>query len=320
MNTKQQYQINLLQQKQETKPMIAAIYARVSSPNQTKGYSLEEQIRICRERCDLMGWKVRYIFVENGVSAKNTDRPKFKIMMEKARQRKFDVLVFWKLDRLCRSLRDVVNVEKELRDYGISLHSVTEQIDTTTPIGRFNFRNIASAAELERELISERAKMGMAAMAMHHKWPNRLPPLGYDKGADGRLKINEEEANLVRKIFEMYLELKSMPQIAFELNKLGIKTKRGKEWTTTAVKRILDNKIYIGIYEVAGVRDYVEEYKIIDDELFNKVKEVRERYKRIRREMPKDRKMGTIEKIFSEYFEYLKEMEEKGLIPEGRIV
>jgi len=66
MNTKQQYQINLLQ-RQETKPMIAAIYARVSSPNQTKGYSLEEQIRMCRERCDLMGWRVRYIFVENGI-------------------------------------------------------------------------------------------------------------------------------------------------------------------------------------------------------------------------------------------------------------
>ena len=135
-------------------------------------------------------------------------------------------------------MRDVVNVEKELRDYGISLHSVTEQIDTTTPVGRFNFRNIASAAELERELISERAKMGMMAMAMHHKWPNKLPPLGYDKADDGKLKINEREARLVRRIFEMYLEVKSMPQIAFEFNKEGIKTKRGKEWTTTAVKRI----------------------------------------------------------------------------------
>lgn len=307
----------LQEQKSVKKPLIAAIYARVSSPNQVKKYSLEEQIRICRERCDLMGWKVRYIFVENGVSAKDTDRARFKTMMEKARQGKFDVLVFWKLDRLCRSLRDVVNVEKELRDYGVCLHSVTEQIDTTTPVGRFNFRNVASVAELERDLISERAKMGMVAMAMHHKWPNRLPPLGYDKGEDGRLRINKHEAGLVRKIFQAYMDLKSMPQVAFELNKRGVKTKREKEWTATAVKRILDNKIYIGIYEVAGVKDYVKDYQILDEKLFNKVREARGRYKKIKEDMPKERKMGTIDRVFNEYLEFLYEENDE---LEGKII
>jgi len=121
---------------------LAAIYARVSSPNQATGYSLDEQVRRCRERCDLMGWKVRYIFKENGSGA-NTDRPKFQMMMEKAKEGAFDVLVFWKLDRFCRSLVDVVNIERELIEYGVSLHSVTEQIDTTTPFGKFNFRNVA---------------------------------------------------------------------------------------------------------------------------------------------------------------------------------
>jgi site-specific DNA recombinase len=179
----------------ERKDTFAAIYARVSSPNQANnGYSLDEQIRICHERCDLMGWKVRYIFKEDGESASTIDRPKFKMMLERARDGAFDVLVFWKLDRFCRSLADVVNIQRELEEYGASLHSVTEQIDTTTPVGKFNFRNLASASELERDLIKERARMGMHGLAREHKWPNPHPPLGYDKDADHRLRVNKEEA------------------------------------------------------------------------------------------------------------------------------
>jgi len=293
--------------------IIAAIYARVSSPNQLNNYSLDEQIRICRERCELMGWKVRYIFRDEAVSAKDTDRPMFKKMMEKAKQKKFDVLVFWRLDRLCRSLMDAIRIEKELREYGVALHSVTEQIDTTTPVGRFNFRNLASAAELERDLIRERARMGMHAMALQHKWPNKKPPLGYNIRTDGKLEVNEEEAKLVRKIFKMYIETKSMPQVAFLLNKHGIKTKDGKEWKASSVKKILENEIYIGRYKVAGVDDYVEEYRIIDNELFEKAREIRLRFKRgegKKEPMPEERKKGTTDRIFDEYFKFLEEMEE----------
>jgi site-specific DNA recombinase len=218
------------------RPLFAAIYARVSTPNQKIGYSLDEQVRICREHCDMMGWKVRYIHMENGSGA-NTDRPKFQIMMEKARMGRFDVLVFWKLDRLCRSLLDVINLERELCEYGVSLRSVTEQIDTTTSVGRFNFRSLASASELERDLIRERSKMGMYALARQHKWPNSFPPLGYNKIEDGHLVINEEEPKIVRRIFEKYIEYKSMPEVAFRLNEEGIKTKRGNNWTTPSVKK-----------------------------------------------------------------------------------
>ncbi len=302
-----------LQRKNFGETIIAAIYARVSSPNQLNNYSLDEQIRICRERCELMGWKVRYIFRDEAVSAKDTNRPMFKKMLEKAKQRKFDVLVFWRLDRLCRSLIDAIRIEKELREYGVALHSVTEQIDTTTPVGRFNFRNLASAAELERDLIRERARMGMHAMALQHKWPNKKPPLGYNIRADGRLEVNEEEAKLVREIFEMYIETKSMSQVAFLLNKRGIKTKDGKEWKAPSVKKILENEIYIGRYRVAGVDDYVEEYRIVDDELFEKAREIRFRFKcgeGKKEPMHKERKKGTIDRIFDEYFKFLEEMEE----------
>lgn len=315
MNTKQEhklYHVGMPKQipSEEEKQSEAAIYARVSSHSQIFGYSLDEQVRLGRERCKLMGWKVRYIFKEDGKSGKTTDRPKFQALMEKAKERKFDVLVFWKLDRFCRSLRDVVNVEKTLKDYGISLHSITEQIDTTAAVGRFNFRNIASAAELESDLIKERTKMGMKALALKHRWPNKLPPLGYDKKEDGKLKINEKEITLVREIFRRYIKLKSMPQVAFELNKKGVKTKRGNGWTATAVKRILDNKLYIGTYEVAGIQEDVKEYKTIDEKLFRKAENRRCRFNEKPKEMPRDRKEGTIERVFNEYLEFLDDMEE----------
>jgi len=290
------------------KTIIAAIYARVSSGRQVNGYSLEEQIRLAKERCKMMGWKIRYIFCEDAQSAGTTDRPKFQMMLQKAEQRNFDVLVFWKLDRFCRSLLDVVNMEKKLCEYGVSLHSVTEQIDTTTSFGRFNFRNIASAAEWERDMIKERSRLGMKALAMQHKWPNRLPPLGYSKGKDGRLKINMKEAKLVRYIFKRYTQVKSMPQVAFELNKRGIKTKRGEKWSAASIKNIIDNEIYIGNYTVSDIKATLKEYQIISTRFFHSIHKIKNR-KQHDREMPKERKRAAVDRVLNEYLSFLKEKE-----------
>jgi site-specific DNA recombinase len=293
------------------KPVFAVIYARTSSPNQKFNYSIKEQIHRCWRYCRERGWTVRYVFVDECQSGGSVERPKFQLMLKKARAGKFQVIVFWKLDRFCRSLVDLVNVEKALRQWGVGFCSVTEFIDTMTSVGRFNYRNLASVAELERELIGERARLGLYALAREHKWPNPHPPLGYDKGEDGRLKINESEAKLVCSIFRMYLREKSMPQVAFKLNKGGILTKKGKKWNARAVRDIFTNKLYIGEYRVAGFEDSVGEYKMVNYDLFKKANETRLRYKKggaKRPPMPKDRRIAKIEKIFSRYLELLGEM------------
>ena len=100
-----------------------------------------------------------------------------------------------------------------------------------------------------------------------------------------------------------------MPQVAFELNKKGVETKRGNRWAATAVKRILDNKLYIGSYEVAGIQEDVKEYKAIDEKLFKKAENMKCRFNEKPKEMPKERKAGTIEKVFNEYLEFLDDME-----------
>lgn len=293
----------------DDKPLRAAIYGRVSTGRQSFGYSLDEQIRQARELCKLKQWKISYIFREDAESGSTTDRPKFQMMLMKAKDCCFDVLVFWKLDRFCRSLRDVVNVEKYLRECGISLFSLTEQIDTTTAFGRFNFRNIASAAELESDLIKERTILGLKALAHQHKWPNKNPPLGYDIKHDGCLLVNSSEKNLVIHIFKRYVRIKSMPQLAFELNKKGISTKNGKKWSAASIKHILCNQIYLGLYAVAGVEAEIKEYKIISKRLFHQVQIVRKRYAPNIGSMNKKRKKEKIDKVISEFLSFINEEE-----------
>jgi site-specific DNA recombinase len=254
-------------EEKDKRPIFAAIYARTSSPNQRFNYSIKEQVDRCWKYCDEKGWVAKYVFVDEGESGRTTDRPKFQLMLEKAREGKFDAIVFWKLDRFCRSLVDLVNIERTLREWGIGLCSVTEYLDTTGSVGRFNFRNLASVAELEREMIGERARIGLHALAKRHKWPNPHPPIGYDKEEDGMLKVNKREARLIRWIFKRYTRNKSMPQVAFELNKRGIVTKNGKEWNARAVRDILTNEIYIGKYNVAGVEDQGRAYHPLNKRL-----------------------------------------------------
>jgi site-specific DNA recombinase len=290
-------------------PVRAAIYARTSSPNQRFNYSIDEQIACCKKHAEQRGWIAQYLFIDESERAETADRQKFQLMLQRAQSGCFDVIIFWKLDRFCRSLADLVNTEKVLREHRVALCSVTEYIDTTTSVGRFNFRTLGSVAELEAELIGERARMGLHALAKKHKWPNAHPPIGYERSMDGRLRVNKEETELVRRIFLMYLKEKSMPQVAFTLNNEGVLTKKGRRWTAAAIRDILTDEIYVGIYDVAGVRDYVQEYRILDDGTFLAINETRLRYKTKGNKKPsvsEDRKSEKIEKMFGKYFELLK--------------
>jgi site-specific DNA recombinase len=294
----------------EPETVRAAVYVRVSSPNQKYNYSINEQIACCRNYIRQRGWTTQYLFIDEAESGGTVQRPKFQSMLERAKSKCFDVIVVWKLDRFCRSLVDLVNVERALRECGVSLCSVTEFLDTSSTIGRFNFRTIGSIAELETEIIGQRSRLGLHALAKAHKWPNPHPPIGYKKLNDGRLGVREKEAKLVRRIFFMYLLEKSMPQVAFLLNKEGILTKNRKEWTATAVRNVLTDEIYIGIYDVAGIREYVEEYRMLKDSVFIKTSETRLRYKAkgaAKPAVPADRKIAKIKKMFEKYSNLLKE-------------
>jgi site-specific DNA recombinase len=281
--------------------LVAAIYARTSSKSQRFGYSIDEQTRRCWTFCEECDWQVAFVFTDHAESGRDTERPQFQRMLTNARDGLFDVVVFWKLDRFCRSLSDLVKTEEVLHELGVGLHSVTEVLDTTNPVGRFNFRNLASAAELESDLISQRVKMGMYGLAQEHKWPNSQPPLGYEKDGDGQLVVNSTEQETVQLIFELYLEKRSMPAVAFTLNEQGIRTKDGEQWCRQSVGKVLKNELYIGQYSIAGYEEYVEEYQILSDELFEAVTETRYRFQYARENIEPARREAKVKRVLAAY-------------------
>jgi site-specific DNA recombinase len=294
----------------ETQQLRAAVYARTSSQNQEYGYSLDAQVRRTVDRCESLGWEVGFVYRDGAESGKDTDRPMFKRMLSAAEKRVFDVIAFWKLDRFSRSLMHAVQLESDLREHDVSLYSVTEQIDTTSPTGRFNFRNIASAAEFERDMIRQRTQMGLNELASERKWPNDSPPLGYELDSEGKLTIVEEEKQLVVEIFDLYIEERSMPEVAMILNDRGIQTQNGGEWTARAVGDILRNRIYIGQYEVADISEHVSEYQLINSDVFEQVEEIRHRFQRDEASKPSmsdPRKEQAIQRIREMYDEFRSE-------------
>lgn len=283
----------------------AAIYARTSESKPDFAYSIDEQIDRCWMRCDEQGWNVNFVFTDNGETGKNTDRDGFQQLLARADQGLIDVVVFWKLDRFARSLADLVKTEEKLSARGVALHSVTEFLDTSSPVGRFNFRNLASAAELESDLTSQRVRLGMHGMAKKNRWPNDDPPLGYDLADDQTLIVDQDEAKIVRLIFRLYLEKKSMPEVAHILNQQGITTSKNNNWSHVSIRNVLSNELYRGKYELGDYTEQVEDYRIVSDELFEAVTDTRYRFKHDKGEMSSSRKQSKAERVLETFRESL---------------
>jgi len=293
----------------EKENLRVAIYARTSSASQEHGYSLEAQVKRCADRCESLGWEVCFVYRDGAESGKDTDRPMFQRMLSAAEKRVFDVIAFWKLDRFSRSLMHAVQLESDLREYGVSLYSVTEQIDTTNPTGRFNFRNLASAAEFERDMIRQRSQVGLNELAAERRWPNDSAPLGYVLDDENKLQVADDEKELVVEIFELYLEERSMPKVAEILNERGIQTQTGGEWTPRAIGDILRNEIYKGHYDVGDVSTHVSEFQIIDENTFDEVVSVRHRFQTGNESKPSmedERKNRAIDRMREMYREFRK--------------
>jgi DNA invertase Pin-like site-specific DNA recombinase len=138
--------------------MRVVLYCRVSTIG--KGQDTEVQARELREFCQARDWVIVGEFTDHASGAKES-RPALNQLMAAASQRKFDVLLCWKLDRVGRSLRHLVNLLADLEAVGISFVSLRDNLDLTTPSGRLMFHVIAAMAQFERSLIQERVRAGL---------------------------------------------------------------------------------------------------------------------------------------------------------------
>ena len=135
----------------------AAIYVRVSTNEQDTGLQETELQQYVESR----GWEY-VMYRDKAQSGAKNDRPALNTMLNDMRRRKFDVVVVWKLDRLARSLKQLLTIGEECRSLGVDLVSLRQNIDTTLPAGRLTLQILGAVAEFERELLRERVKAGMA--------------------------------------------------------------------------------------------------------------------------------------------------------------
>ncbi|WP_409482403.1 recombinase family protein [Bacillus safensis] len=245
-----------------------ALYARVSTVEQAEeGYSIDEQVNILRDWCEREGHTIYKEYVDRGVSGKNIEgRPAIKQLLYDATQGEFDIVLVWKMNRLSRKSVDLLTIVDQLQKRNIGFRSYTEQYETETPSGVLQFQMMAAIAEFERANIAENVKMGMIARAKEGLW-NGGQVLGYNtvkepsnnrKGEVSNLYINEEEAIIIRKIFNMYVNGHGYKSISNYLNKQGFKTKKDNPFSITAIRTIVSNPVYAGYIRYNVRRDWSE--------------------------------------------------------------
>ncbi len=141
-------------------PLRAALYARVSTDRQ----STENQLRELRQAAERLGWEVVQEFVDRGISGAKgrKDRPQLDALLKGVARKDFDVVASWSVDRLGRSLIDLVNMLQELHSTGVDLYLHQQGINTTTPAGKALFGMMGVFAEFERGMIQERVRAGLA--------------------------------------------------------------------------------------------------------------------------------------------------------------
>lgn len=264
---------------------LFAIYSRKSKFT-GKGESIGNQIELCRQYISAHYGESfadsAWVYEDEGFSGGNLERPQFKAMMQEAKKKRFTAVVCYRLDRISRNIGDFANLIEELNELHISFISIKEQFDTSSPMGRAMMYIASVFSQLERETIAERIRDNMLELSKSGRWLGGNTPTGYTSESvssvtiDGKmkkafkLKLIQEEAKLVRLIFEKFLETGSLTQTETYLIQNGHKTKYGRQFSRFAIKGILTNPVYMAADQEAY--EYLLEKKVdlfAEKEAFN---------------------------------------------------
>lgn len=238
-----------------------AIYTRKSSEEglEQTFNSLDAQREACLSYIESQrheGWRaLSTTYDDGGFSGGTMDRPALTQLLADVEAGRLDTIVVYKVDRLTRSLADFARIVERLEAAGVSFVSVTQQFSTTSSMGRLTLNVLLSFAQFEREVAGERIRDKIAASKRKGMWMGGQVPLGYDLH-DRQLLINPEEADRVRLIFRLYLELKCVQRLTVALETRGLRSKvrlhltgrtsGGHPFCRGALYAILKNRLYRG--------------------------------------------------------------------------
>lgn len=236
-----------------------AIYSRKSKYTGT-GESIENQIEMCKNHLILKYGKdilkKVIIYEDEGFSGANINRPNFQKMLTDFKDGSFEKLVVYRLDRVSRNVLDFCTLKEILSNLKVDFISITENFDTSSPMGEAMLMISSVFAQLERDTIAQRIKDNMTQLAKCGFWLGGTTPFGYEsieikkKDKDGKikksyqLKIIKKEEEIIKIIFNKYLEFKSLVQVENYLRQEGIKTRKKNNFTRYSIKEILINPVY----------------------------------------------------------------------------
>jgi DNA invertase Pin-like site-specific DNA recombinase len=233
------------------------------------------------------GWKVlpaRYD--DGGFSGGTMERPALKQLLADIEDELIDVVVVYKIDRLTRSLADFSRIIEVFEKAGASFVSVTQSFNTTNSMGRLMLNVLLSFAQFEREVTGERIRDKIAASKARGMWMGGTVPLGYDLPEPGthKLRVNQAEAETVRRIFSRYLELGSVHALQRELAEHAIQPKQrvtlsgkplgGQSFSRGALFHLLRNRLYLGQIVHRNKVHEGEHEAIVDQALFDSVQQM----------------------------------------------
>ena len=261
------------------------IYVRVSTEDQAQeGYSIRAQIEKLKAYAVLRDWYIYDIYSDEGISGKNiVERPAINRLIDDIEDGKVKNVLVFKVDRLTRSVKNLIELVDLFEDNNCKFNSLTESIDTDTPSGRMFLKIIGIFAEFERENLASRLKLGFERKAREgYSLANYISSYGYNKEKGQKIQeILPNEAKIVREIFSMFVdENYSMTRIAKTLNQRRIPTKTNAgSWDVTTIRQILKNPTYIGKvrYSTLDANRYFEadghHEPILPNEVFNSAQE-----------------------------------------------
>jgi site-specific DNA recombinase len=233
--------------------MRAVVYARLSTDLQSES-SIEEQLRRCKQYCEMKGYEFIADFTDIGTGM-NTERAGFKEMMERIDE--WDIAIAYKLDRFHRSSSNAQSWATKLNEVGKNFAALDIDIDTSSAFGMAIFKILTALNEMEVQVTKERTVMGLIGVKNDGRWVGK-PPYGYgsvysrtkDEGDKGLLEFVPEEVDVVRIIFQQQAMGKTNAEIADFLIENGITTKSGKRsWAQATIAGIIKNKeFYEGKY------------------------------------------------------------------------
>ncbi|MDP4087126.1 MAG: recombinase family protein [Bacillota bacterium] len=226
--------------------MTVGIYVRVSTEEQAKeGFSISAQREKLKAFCSIQEWNDYKFYVDEGISAKDTNRPQLQLMLDHIKQGMINTVLVYRLDRLTRSVLDLYKLLEIFEKHDCHFKSATETYDTSSAMGRMFITLVAAMAQWERENLGERVRMGQIEKARQGKYSAKAP-FGFDKNSEDVLIVNEDEKTVILDMIDKIKEGYSIRQLANYMDDSGIPPIRGYQWHMTSILSILKNPALYG--------------------------------------------------------------------------